>query len=165
MRLLEVISIALIIFISGCTSQTSYTPTESPNETSQTQIQETAQTPVQPTEGTIQGEVLPPPQQQQTQPTTQEFAFETDDAGYYKDGQKVTSIPVVKGNTVKITFNLRTQGIYSGGAEYRGCGTQSPSAPPGGTTSMQFTASSTCTITAYWPSSGVAKASFQVVVS
>lgn len=118
-------------------------------------------------EGTLQGEVTP---QQEISaipplPTTKEFTLETDDIGYYTDGQKTTSVSVAKGDAVKITFKLRTQNIYSAGAEYRGCGASSPSAPPGGTTSMQFTASSTCTITAYWPASGVAKASMQVIVS
>lgn len=165
MDILKVLPIILIVFVSGCAAQVSETTTQ-PQEQEITQpTQPLPEAPTQPTEGTLQGEVTPTQEQPPPLPTTQEFTMETDDNGYYTNGQKKTSISATKGDIVKITFNLRTSGIYPAGAEYRGCGTQSPSAPPGGTTSMQFTASSTCTITAYWPASGVAKASIQVVVS
>lgn len=167
MTLLKTLPIVLIVFISGCATQVNETAQPQGEEvTVPTETQPIEEAPAQPTEGTLQGEVaqqeissIPP------LPSTQEFTMETDDSGYYMNGQKITSISATRGNIVKITFNLRTQGIYPAGAEYRGCGTQSPSAPPEGTTSMQFTTSSSCTITAYWPASGVAKASMQVIVS
>ena len=159
MKILGIFSLIAIIFISGCATQVNEQGQETPTPT-----QEVEQTPPElPPGGALEGEVeLPPPP---ALPTLQEITLETDDNGYYLNGQKLASIPVVNGNVVKITFNLRTQGVYSAGAEYRGCDTSSPSAPPGGTTSLQFTASSSCTITAFWPASGVAKASLQIVVA
>lgn len=164
MDFVKVLPVLLVVFLAGCTTQVSndnapqeQIPPEQPYATPAAQAP--PQTPPV-GQGILQGEVVTV-----SQSSTQEFTLETDDSGYYNGTQKVDSISVTKNNMVKITFNLRTAGIYPAGGEYRGCGTQSPSAAPGGTTSMQFNASSTCTITAYWPSTGVAKASLQAIVS
>jgi len=54
--------------------------------------------------------------------------------------------------------------VYYGGLDFRGCGVNTPTIPPGGSTSIQFTAGSNCQITSYWPTSGVVKSSFLVSV-
>ena len=123
------------------------------------------------TQGTLQGEVSP-----QTTPTlastptppaltVKGFTIEADDDGFYRDGQKITSVSVSKSDAVKITFKVREAGTYFGGLDFRGCGQDTPDTRPGASAEMQFTADSTCTITSYWPSSNVVKKSMQVVVS
>ncbi len=174
MNFTKIFPVLLVVFLAGCTTPTDNTYQEQSSQYQSPYATPTSQTPPQTPpadQGTLQGDVVPPPQptpqspQSAPQLMVQEFTFETDDSGYYNGSQQVESISVMKNNTVKINFNLRTTGIYPSGGEYRGCGTQSPAALPGGNTSLQFNASASCTITAYWPSSGVAKSSLQVVVA
>ncbi len=115
--------------------------------------------------GTLQGEVTPPVKEQPAAPTTKEFTIEADDRGFYINNQDISSVSANKGSVVKITFQVRSQGVYYGGLDFRGCGQDTPNTSPGSSASVQFTADNTCTITSYWPSSGVVKDSMQVVVS
>ncbi|MDP3991886.1 MAG: hypothetical protein Q8P79_00030 [Nanoarchaeota archaeon] len=109
-------------------------------------------------------------QQQQTetqpepQPSVKEFSIEADDSGFYIDGADIGSISAGSGETLKITFNVRTTNVYYAGLDFRGCGKTTEKVSPGGSTLVEFTAASTCTITSYWPSSGVVKDRLQVVV-
>ena len=165
MDLLKALPIILVVFISGCTAQVSETETtqeqEIPTETQPIQEAPTQQ----PTEGTLQGEVTPPAQQEQPAPAAKEYIMEYDESGYYISGQKTPSVSVKAGDSVKITYHVRPANVYPGGAQFRGCGATSAGVPPGGTTSIQFIASGTCTITAYWPDTNIAKVSMGVVVS
>lgn len=165
MDLLKALPIILIVFVSGCTTGVSRNTQQQEQAPIEQPVQET--TPVQqPTEGTLQGEVTPPPApQEQPTSTAKEYTMEYDESGYYTNGQKTPSISVKGGDSVKITYQVRSTNVYPGGAQFRGCGATSASVPPGGTTSIQFTASSTCTITAYWPDTNIAKVSMGVVVS
>lgn len=95
----------------------------------------------------------PPPQP----PSTQEFFIEADDQAFYQNGKDINSLSVQAGVTVKITFKVRSENVYFGGLDFRGCATQSPSVPPGGTTTVQFTPGQSCSITSYWPASGIQK--------
>lgn len=96
---------------------------------------------------------------------TKEFTIEADDVGFYLNNQEISSISVSKGERVKITFNVRSQGVYYGGLDFKGCEQNTGSTKPGDSASIQFTADNTCTITSYWPASGVVKDTMQVIVS
>jgi len=109
--------------------------------------------------GVLQGEVTPPTS------TTQEFSIEADDSAFYMSNQRISSISVTKGNTVKITFKVKEAGTYFGGLDFRGCGQDTQDTRPGSSVDVQFNAASTCTITSYWPASNVRKTDLQVVVS
>ncbi|MBU5537566.1 MAG: hypothetical protein QW818_02645 [Candidatus Aenigmatarchaeota archaeon] len=162
MGLWRVLPIILIIFLSGCVSQISET------QMSEQQTQPVQEKPIQqPTENTSQGESTPSQEQlpMPPLPTIREFTIEADDRGFYIDNKDISSVSVSKGDIVKITFRVREAGTYYGGLDFRGCGQDTPDVKPGASIDIQFTADSTCTITSYWPSSGVVKDSIQVIVS
>jgi len=123
------------------------------------------------TQGTLQGEVspqtTPTPAPTPTPPalTVKDFTIEADDNGFYRDGQKITSVSASKSDVVKITFQVRSQNVYFGGLDFRGCGQDTPDTSPGGSAQVQFTADTTCTITSYWPSSNREKSRMDVVVA
>lgn len=161
MQLLNASLIVLIVFLAGCTQyQNNYT---------QPSVQQPVQNQTQETQPQVQPQVSeqPPVQTQQPSPTPmpREFSFEADDNGYYVNGQKIPSVSVSKDDVVKISFQVRTTNVYSGGLEMRGCGQTTGGIPPGKQGSLQFTASSSCTITGYWPSTNIPKSSLQVSVA
>ncbi|MBI2084572.1 MAG: hypothetical protein HYT70_03100 [Candidatus Aenigmarchaeota archaeon] len=166
MRLLKTMPIILAIFLAGCaaqvdTGQETMQPAEGLQE-----AQAPPETPLetQPVgEGTLQGEVV---QQEETPapPAIREFTIEADDSGFYIDNKDISSISVSSGDFVSITYQVRSQGVYYGGLDFRGCGQSTPSVKPGDSIKVQFTALSTCAITSYWPVSNVAKDSMQVIV-
>lgn len=104
-----------------------------------------------------------PPPLPLPQPAIQKFSLEADDSGFYQNGQDTASLVVSSGLAVQITFIVRTSNVYYGGLDFRGCGVQSPAVPPGGSTTLEFTTSATCSILSYWPASGVVKDSLLVV--
>ncbi|MBI2545470.1 MAG: hypothetical protein HYW22_02670 [Candidatus Aenigmarchaeota archaeon] len=161
-------SILLIVFLAGCTQyQNSYTqpastPAVAPTQTSgQDQSQQTAHV----SEPNVSTQQQTTQTQQSTTPTTRTFSFEVDDNGYYSNGEKVPSVSVNKSDAVTINFLVRTTNVYSGGLELRGCDQTTSGISPGKQGSLQFTASSSCTITGYWPSTNIAKSSLQVSVA
>ena len=167
MELFKALPVILIVFISGCATQISET-TQVPTTPAQEQIQEI---PPQPTpqpagESTLQGEVTPTQQEQPPPlPTVKEFTIDADDRGFYIDNKDTSSVPVLKGEIVKITFKVREAGTYYGGLDFKGCGQDTPDTKPGASVEIQFTADQACTITSYWPASNVIKDSMQVIVS
>ena len=96
---------------------------------------------------------------------TKEFAIEADDYGFYINGDGVPSISVNSGDETKITFNVKTQNVYYGGLDFRGCGQNAGKINPGSSTIVEFTASENCTITSYWPLSGVVKTNLKILVN
>lgn len=105
-----------------------------------------------------------PPPPTPPQPTTEQYTIAADDYGYYQGSQTISSLQVGKGNSVQITFQVSATKVYYGGLDFRGCGQTTGTIAPGGTTNFSFTAESTCTITSYWPTSGVVKANLQIIV-
>lgn len=164
MKLLKILPITLIIFISGCAAQLGETVQTQPEETATPPAEET---PPQLSQDTLQGEVLPQeePPTVPPLPTAREFTIDADDTGFYIDNKDISLVSVSNGELVKITFNVRTVGTYFGGLDFRGCGQDTPNTKPGASIEIQFTADSTCTITSYWPSSGVVKDNLQIMVS
>lgn len=162
MQLLKILPVILIVFISGCATQVNnVTSPEQPSQ-EQPSMQETTQQPTG--AGTLQGEVTPH-EQPPSLPIIKEFTIEADDRGFYTNNQDISSISADKGDVVKITFKVREAGTYYGGLDFRGCGQDTPDTNPGASIDIQFTADSTCTITSYWPSSGVVKDNLQIIVS
>lgn len=123
-------------------------------------------------QGTLQGQVtqpttIPPPLEPSSAsiPTTKDFTIEADDRGFYIDSKDTSSIAVLKGQLVKISFKVKQDGTYYGGLDFRGCGQDTPDTKPGDFVQIQFTADQTCTITSYWPASNVKKDTLQVMVT
>lgn len=126
-------------------------------------------TPTPPTESPPPAPQPPPPESPPTpppppEPTTEQYTIGADDYGYYQNGQTITSLTVGKGNTVQITFQVSATKVYYGGLDFRGCGQNTATVPPGGSIQVSFTADTTCTISSYWPTSGVLKASLLINV-
>jgi len=94
----------------------------------------------------------------------EEFMIDADDNGFYRNEQRLSSIVVEKGNRVEITFNVLSEGVYFGGLDFTGCGHDTGKVNPGDSAVMEFVAEDTCTVTSFWPSSGVVKDRMQVVV-
>lgn len=112
--------------------------------------------------------VTAPPQPAQAAPpqsTSKQFTILADDYGFYMGGQPVSYVNVNRGDSVSITFQVNTMNVYHAGLDFRGCGQTSSGTVPGSSTTMQFTAMSTCGITAYWPSTSTAKKTLSVAVS
>ncbi len=93
-----------------------------------------------------------------------ELLIEADDSGFYINDEEVTFIKLNRGDDARITFQIRSQGVYFGGLDFRGCGQQAVAGKPGESVKMNFMAEETCRITSYWPSSGVKKADLDVLV-
>lgn len=88
------------------------------------------------------------------------YILEADDQGFYPDGH----LSVPKGMTVKITFKVRSTNVYYGGLDFRSSKFATSGALPGGSTTVEFVADESFTITSYWPASGVTKATLQIEV-
>lgn len=91
--------------------------------------------------------------------------IDADDNGFYINNEEVERINVDSGDLVDITFNVRTQDVYYGGLDFRGCKESTAPAKPGESVKFEFSAEENCTITSYWPSSGVKKADLEVIVA
>jgi len=127
-------------------------------ETGSKSAQENSQMPTKQGESTAE-EILP----EASSPIT-EFSIEADDRGFYIGGSDVASISASSGKKLKLTFNVRSTGVYYGGLDFRGCGFKTERVSPGSSTTVEFSPTSTCTITSYWPSSGVVKDNLQVII-
>ncbi|MBI4054144.1 MAG: hypothetical protein HY397_02325 [Candidatus Doudnabacteria bacterium] len=132
-------------------------PQDTPPVTSEPAPQPPVSNPPPTTTPQPEPEPDPQPQPQPEPPAIQEFFIEADDQGFYENGKDVNSLTVTAGATVKITFKVRADNVYFGGLDFRGCSTQSLTVPPGGTTTAQFVPEQSCSITSYWPTSGIQK--------
>ena len=105
-------------------------------------------------------EPSPPPA---SPPPTQQIRFitlEADDLGFYP----VSSVTVAKNTQVKLTFKVKTENIYYGGLDFRSAKFKTPQILPGESTTVEFVADASFTITSYWPASSVKKANLEIVV-
>ena len=99
------------------------------------------------------------------EPQLREFYIEADDSGFYDEGgAKITEISASAGDTVKITFKVRTAGVY-----YAGLLIQSPEFDSGDLDKgeeyvAEFTAEESHSIKSYWPSTKKLKATLNVNV-
>ena len=97
-------------------------------------------------------------------PSVEEFTIDADDNSFDMDGQDLSSITVSSGSLVKITFLVDPVQVYFGGLDFRGCGQNTGKVAPGGSVTVEFTATSSCDIKSYWPASNRLKDTLQVVV-
>lgn len=106
-------------------------------------------------------EVVEPPKPEVVEkPAVKEFVVEGDDKGLYPD-----KMVVKKGDQVKITFKARSQGTYHGGLDFRSpAWGDTGKVLAGESTIVEFTAEETVDFKSYWPSTGVLKATGEVVV-
>ncbi len=98
-------------------------------------------------------------------PANIDYTLEADDNGFYMEGgRKISSIIVDRNREVNILFKVRTDDVYYGGLDFRGCG-MNTGAKPGESAVLSFVADNPCTITSYWPSSGVTKQTLEIRVT
>lgn len=94
----------------------------------------------------------------------QSYAIEADDNGFYLGGENLDILDVNKGE-VEIVFNVLSKSTYFGGLDFRGCGKESQQVNPGGSVKLEYNFQENCTITSYWPASGVKKDSLEIKVN
>ena len=88
------------------------------------------------------------------------FTIEGDDGGLYP-----TTINVRRGDTVRITFKTRTVGVYFNGLDFRGGAYfNTGTILPGGSKTVEFVADQSFDFKSYWPTSGVLKATGNIIV-
>ncbi|OHA48675.1 MAG: hypothetical protein A2806_00925 [Candidatus Terrybacteria bacterium RIFCSPHIGHO2_01_FULL_48_17] len=100
-----------------------------------------------------------PPPNEPTGPQIVSYIVEADDNGLYP-----ATISVPRDATVNLTFKVRSTNVYYGGLDFRSTKFVTSSVPPGGETTVTFTADATFTYTSYWPASGVKKADGTITV-
>ena len=88
------------------------------------------------------------------QPQTRSFQIDANDAGYTATPSPLT---VSAGDTVQLTFTVLSQGTYFAGLQFRGSLFDTGAISPGSSKTIEFTAESDVSFTAYWPNSGVRK--------
>lgn len=93
------------------------------------------------------------------QGVARELTLEADDSGFYPAG----NIEVPKGAKVMLTFVVRQANVYFGGLDFRSSKFQTDPVKPGGSTTVEFVADESFTISSYWPASGVLKANIEVI--
>lgn len=97
------------------------------------------------------GPVPPPPP---ASPITQNFTVVADETV-----ATPSSVTVTKGAIVNLTIQVKTEGVYYGGIDYRSSVVNSGTIYAGQSKTVTFTADQSFTLTPYWPSSGVQKQS------
>ncbi len=97
----------------------------------------------------------------EVKPETKEFTVEADDNAFYP-----SSIELQKGDKVKLTLKVRSEGVYFGGLLFTSdeVSYNSGDIKPGSETVYEFTADKSFTISSWWPSSRRFKADFKVNV-
>lgn len=93
---------------------------------------------------------------------TETRVLDADGNGFYSNNRTISAISVSFGHLIDITFDVRSN--MSGGLSFRGCGQAAESVWSGNSAELQFSANSTCNITAYDSVTGARKASLQVMV-
>ncbi|MBI3335107.1 MAG: hypothetical protein HY001_01240 [Candidatus Portnoybacteria bacterium] len=93
-------------------------------------------------------------------PALTQLKAEADDKGFYP----TDTLSVPKGARVKLTFFVRSEGVYYGGLDFRSEKFTTASVKPGGSTTVEFSADNSFIITSYWPASGVKKADLKIEV-
>ncbi|MEX2008230.1 MAG: DUF5667 domain-containing protein [Candidatus Spechtbacterales bacterium] len=88
------------------------------------------------------------------------FTITADDNGYSAS----SALRVNQGDTVRLTFNVSENNVYYGGMQFVSGTFDTGTIAPGGSETVEFTASTTTTVSAYWPASDVLKWTATVVV-
>ena len=88
-----------------------------------------------------------------TQPAIRELNISADDSSYEPAG----ALSVNSGDTVRITFTVKTEDVNFGGLDFRGGPVDTGPIDPGQSKTVEFTAESSFDIQSFWPGSGVMK--------
>ena len=107
----------------------------------------------------IEPPAVPPPPREPPEQIIRQFTIEADD----RDATP-SKISVNAGDTVEITFMVKTTNVYFGGLDFRGGPVDTGTIDPGESKMVSFTASETFKIIPYWPSSGTKK-SYRITVT
>ncbi|MBI4144836.1 hypothetical protein HY493_01360 [Candidatus Woesearchaeota archaeon] len=98
--------------------------------------------------------VEPTPVEQEPAPAVNVMTIEADDKGFYPS----STITATKGETVRVTFKVRTTNVYYGGLQIKGPLFSTGDIKPGQSVTVEFIADSDSTFASYWPSTSVKKA-------
>jgi len=107
----------------------------------------------------VEPPALPPPPPEPQKPIIKQFTVEADD----RDATP-SEISVDAGDTVEITFMVKTTNVYFGGLDFRGGPVDTGTIDPGESKTVSFEAEETFKIIPYWPSSGTKK-SYRITVA
>lgn len=87
-----------------------------------------------------------------------EFKLEADDSGFYPSNL----ITVAKGAKVILHFAVRPEQVYFGGLDFRSAKFKTGTVERGGTTTVEFIADETFSVTSYWPLTDTPKAVLRI---
>lgn len=90
-------------------------------------------------------------------PQTIDLNIESDDNGFYKDGERTTIFSVPAGSTVNLTVKQRTINSSFGGLDIKSSAFTTFNVPSGQQRTVSFTVTSNVKIESFWPSSSVKK--------
>lgn len=138
MKFILLFVILSIVFVSACAQYGPTTTTTSEVVATTTTIAAATTTTVAETTTTI---------------AAKQFSISADDSSYSPLGP----INVNKGDTVKITFNVKTTGVNFGGLDFRSSEFDTGTIKPGGSKTVEFVADSSFSISSYWPGSNTKK--------
>ncbi len=144
MKFALLLVILSVVLVSAC-AQYQQTPTT-------TQVPTTTQAPAA-TATTAASTPTTAAQQTTTTIAAKQFSISADDSSYSPTG----SINVNKGDTVKITFNVKTTGVNFGGLDFRSSEFDTGTIKPGASKTVEFVADSSFSISSYWPGSNTKK--------
>ena len=151
-----VISLAILAVITGAFVLFNVQTSENQLTDNSQSDQSNVVIPQENQEETGQTEEIPP----EPLISIKEFTIEADDSGLYPP-----VIEVNKGDTVKITFKVRSQGTYFGGLDFRsGVWGDTGKVSKGESTTVEFIAEETFQFKSYWPASNKLKAIGTVTV-
>lgn len=95
----------------------------------------------------------PTPSPQPPPPPVESYTITADDSAATPN-----SITVSSGTKVNLTFKVKSENVYYGGLDFRSSVINTGPILPGGQKTVSFTADQSFTVNAFWPSSGVQKA-------
>lgn len=184
-----ILLLALVLFVSGCTTITSSESNQQAPEVVIDPLPENPETPEE-TEEPIEepGEPSAPPeepempltppfppeplneteeQEEPPEPPTTQLAIVADEKGYYIDG-KITELTFEEGEMVEITFTYNDDEIYFGGLDIEASNGAFPDLSykkgSGDSHTVAFIATESFDIKSYWPNSSKLKAVLKVEV-
>ena len=161
-----IVVLLFVVFLTGCKAEVPEAApevvVEEPEVAPPVVPEEVVVEPELPPEPVVPEEVIVEPEVSPVAPVPEEkeFTIEADDKGLYPN-----SITVKKGDKVKIIFQVRSEGVYFGGLDFKSTLWGSTGKVlAGGSAVVEFTADQAAEFKSYWPASNRLKATGQVVV-
>lgn len=103
-----------------------------------------------------------PPQEPPSTPPqiVMEFTVQADDSSFSPN-----RITLERGDVARITFQVSTTNVAFDGLDFRSTEFNTGAVPPGGSSTVEFTAEESFTVTSYWPDSNRRKTDMQIMVT